>query len=263
MLNQYINIMSHNFGFIITRHVKSAITNNYWNQSIKLIRTYYPYKQIIIIDDNSNKLYVKAEFDYKNIIIIQSEYPGRGELLPYIYFLKYRWFNNAVILHDSVFIHKRIPFEKLSVPVLPLWHHKYDKDNLQNLTRIASVLNNSSYLMQQLTNTRVLGINADQIILCFGCQSFINLQFLDLIERKYRITNLINVIHNRTDRCSLERLFGALFCLEYPKLLNNKSLFGEIHNFPKAFCYHYENYIQDLHNNKIVPGAFVKVWSGR
>ena len=251
------------YGFIITRHVKSVITNKYWNQSIKLIRTYYPYKYIVIIDDNSDKTFIKPDFDYQNVIIIQSEYPGRGELLPYIYFLKYRWFNNAVILHDSVFIHKRIPFELLTVPVLPLWHHTYDKENLPNLIRIASALNNSGSLINKLTDTSVLGLNVDQLILCFGVQSFINLRFLDLIEQKYRISNLVKVIHNRTDRCGLERIFGALFCLEYPKLLNNKSLFGEIHRFPKAFGYKYENYMQDLHNNKVVPGAFVKVWTGR
>ena len=66
------------FGFIITRHVNSEATNKYWNQSVKLLRTYYPYKKIVIIDDNSNQDLVKADFDYKNVEIIQSEFPGRG-----------------------------------------------------------------------------------------------------------------------------------------------------------------------------------------
>ena len=77
------------YGFIITRHVNSETTNKYWNQSIKLIRTFYRLIKIVIIDDNSNYKYMKADFDYKNVEIIQSEYPGRGELLPYIYYLKY------------------------------------------------------------------------------------------------------------------------------------------------------------------------------
>ena len=71
-------------------------------------------KKIVIVDDNSNYEYVKSEFDYKNIEIIQSEFPGRGELLPYYYLLKYKFFKNAVIIHDSVFFHKRIPFEKFT-----------------------------------------------------------------------------------------------------------------------------------------------------
>ena len=36
------------FGFIITRHVNSEQTNKYWNHNVKLIRTFYPFKKIII-----------------------------------------------------------------------------------------------------------------------------------------------------------------------------------------------------------------------
>ena len=100
------------YGFIITRHVNSEKTNNYWNRCVKLIRTFYPHRKIVVIDDNSNQDFVKAEFEYKNVIYEQSEYPGRGELLPYTYFLKNHYFDNAVIIHDSVFFHKRVNFEK-------------------------------------------------------------------------------------------------------------------------------------------------------
>ena len=47
------------YGFIITRHVNSEITNKYWNHAIRCIRRFYPYRKIIIIDDNSNQLFVK------------------------------------------------------------------------------------------------------------------------------------------------------------------------------------------------------------
>ena len=66
------------FGFIITRHVNSEKTNKYWNHSVKLLRTLYPYRKIVIIDDNSNQEFVKADHDYKNIQLIQSEFPGRA-----------------------------------------------------------------------------------------------------------------------------------------------------------------------------------------
>ena len=46
------------FGFIITRHVNSVKTNNYWNNCVKLLRSLYPSKKIVIIDDNSNYDYV-------------------------------------------------------------------------------------------------------------------------------------------------------------------------------------------------------------
>jgi len=254
-----------NFGFIISRHVNSKYTNRYWNQCVKLIRATYPFKQIIIIDDNSNQQFVKADFAYKNLQIIQSEYPGRGELLPYIYYLKHKWFPSAVIIHDSLFIHKKIRFEKFRHPVLPLWHHKYDKENLGNILRIASALNNNSILLNKLSgsNGELLALNKEKNFnLCFGAQAFIKLNFLELLQTKYNITNLVNVIHNRTDRCSLERVLGLLFCEEYPILSTINSLFGDIIIKHRAFSYKYDEYLYDFKKKRVIY-PFVKVWSGR
>jgi hypothetical protein len=253
------------FGFIITRHVNSLKTNKYWNQCVKLIRTHYPFKQIKIIDDNSNKQFVSADHDYKNVEIIQSEYPKRGELLPYIYFLRHKWFENAVIIHDSVFIHKRIPFENLRYKVMPLWHVNYDKENLNNLLRICNKLRNNYHLKQMLKGSEIniLGFNNnDKFDLCFGVQSYINLHFLEMLENKYNITNLISVINSRPDRCGLERIMGLLFCEEYSLLKIKGSLFGNIFRHHQSFNYNYDTYLQDF-KNKTAREPFVKVWTGR
>jgi hypothetical protein len=255
------------YGFIITRHVNSEKTNKYWNHAVKLIRTFYPLKQIIVIDDNSNQMYVKPDHEYANLTVIQSEYPKRGELLPYIYLLKHKWFPNAVIIHDSLFIHKRIPFEKFNMPVIPLWHHHYDKENLQNLIRIASGLRHNRILMKKIVKndeTNMLGIPAlkTNFNLCFGGQCYIKLPFLEMLEQKYGLTNLVNLIHNRPDRCSLERILGLLFCQEYPKLMKIRSMFGDIMHHPRSFNYTFDDYWNDLkRKRKVTP--FVKVWTGR
>ena len=65
------------FGFIITRHVNSEKTNLYWNLCIQSIRKFYT-NQIIVIDDNSNKNFVKEEFPYQNVEYVQSEYVLKG-----------------------------------------------------------------------------------------------------------------------------------------------------------------------------------------
>jgi hypothetical protein len=194
----------------------------------------YPLKQIVIIDDNSKQELVKADFDYKNLTIIQSEY------------------------------HRRIPFELFNLPVMPLWHHIYDKENVNNILRITSALTNKYNLIKKINGeeTNILGLKKDTFILCFGCQSYIQLSFLELLQKKYNITNLVNVIRNRTDRCSLERIMGLLFCEEYPKLVNIKSLFGDIITKNKTFQYNYDQYKVDLKNGKIIY-PFVKVWTGR
>jgi hypothetical protein len=250
------------YGFIITRHVNSELTNNYWNHSVKLLRTLYPLRKIVIIDDNSNYNYVKAEFEYKNVEIIQSEFPQRGELLPYYYFLKYKFFKNAIIIHDSVFFHKRIPFEKLHrLSVLPLWKFGPDNENIENTKRIIKYLKNYQSIEHKLKNETVIGMPFDKWYGCFGVQSYINLHFLEKIEKKYAITNLIHAVHNRSDRCCLERIFGCIFFTECQNILKYKSLLGDIMTY-QTWGYSYDKYMSNLKKGTI-PKGIVKVWTGR
>ena len=257
-----------NYGFIISRYVNSEQTNRYWNQCVKLIRIYYPFKKIVIIDDNSNYNFVKADFDYKNIQIIQSEYPKRGELLPYYYFLKHKFFQNAVIIHDSVFIHRKINFDNFNgVKVLPFWHFKSDNENIENTKRIIKKLKNSLLLESKINtnNTGMLAMNLNGInnewYGCFGVQSYINLNFLEYIETKYKITNLITAVNCRSDRCCLERIFGCIFSIEYTRNLSRKSLLGDIMKYHK-WGYSYDQYI-DKFKDRTIPRIVVKVWTGR
>jgi hypothetical protein len=255
--------MVENYGFIITRHVVSEQTNRYWNHCVKLLRTFYPLKKIVIIDDNSVQHFVKPDFDYENITLIQSEFRGRGELLPYYYFLKHKFFENAIIIHDSVFFHKRILFESFKdIKVLPFWFFYADKENLVNTLRISNALKNKWTIQNKLTlSDTVLGLSHLKWFGCFGCQSYINHNFLLDIERKYNISNMIHVVHSRSDRCCLERIFGTIFCTEYPNVVQRKSLFGNIMKYQK-WGYSYNQYHSDLKKGTI-PKEIVKIWTGR
>lgn len=58
--------------FIVLRHVNSAQTNEYWQESYKSIRTHYPDTPIYIIDDHSSPEYVTPiPASYTNITLIQ------------------------------------------------------------------------------------------------------------------------------------------------------------------------------------------------
>jgi hypothetical protein len=245
--------------------VNSEQTNFYWNRSVQLIQRLYPSKPIVIIDDNSDYTYVKGDVEYTNVKVIQSEFTKRGELLPYCYYLKYKFFQNAVIVHDSVFFHRRIMFEKLiGEKVVPLWHFLSDQENIDNIRRISSYLKNNGVITSKFIPTSVpmMGLNMDKWIGCFGIQSFINLQFLEHLENKYHFTNLINVVHNRLDRCSLERIFGIMFSVENQKLLKKRpSIFGNIMKY-QTWGYSINDYINDS-KKKQLPVGVVKVWTGR
>jgi hypothetical protein len=261
-----------NFGFIITRHVNSEITNKYWNTCIQCIRHFYPLQKIIVIDDNSKKEYLQAEYEYKNVEYINSEFPGRGELLPYYYFYKNHFFDNAIILHDSAFIQKKINFDylvKKQTNVLPLWHFTCEKKENFHMT---------AFLMNKLTNNGVLintllhdakyeilsGCNQNSQIWsgCFGVQSFINRNFLHYLQNKYNMFSMLFYVKKRSDRCCLERIMGIIFYTEYLKKIQHHSLFGDIKKYCK-WGYTYQEHIENLRNKKIIALPIVKVWSGR
>jgi len=236
----------------------------YWNHSVKLINTFYPTKKIVIIDDNSNQDLVKAEFNYPNVQIIQSEFHGRGELLPYYYYIKNKFFDNAIIIHDSVFFHKKINFEKLEhFNVMPLWHFDKDKENSDNTVRIARNLRNSYNICDKINfnDIRLLGMTDDKWYGCFGCQTFINHNYLLSLENKYGLTNLISAVLCRKDRCCLERIMGCLFFTDNPKIAYQKSLFGKIQSYLK-WGYTFNEYQDSLKKGTILKPV-IKVWTGR
>jgi hypothetical protein len=250
------------FGFIITRHVNSEKTNKYWNHSVKLLRTYYPYRKIVIIDDNSNQELVQAEYEYNNVEIIQSEFPGRGELLPYYYFIKNKFFDNAVIIHDSVFFHSRFNFELLqNIDVIPLWFFDSDTENVSNTIKISKSLKNSHSLQEKVSDNEVVMMPKSKWYGCFGVQSYINHDFLLRMESKYGITNLVNKVVCRKDRCCLERIMGCIFFTENTKILKKKSLFGNIKQY-QTWGYNFDQYMESLKKGTI-PKRVVKVWTGR
>jgi hypothetical protein len=255
------------YGFIITRHVNSEITNHYWNECIKCIRKYHDINiKIIIIDDNSDQQLVKAFEEYENVEYVQSEFPKRGELLPYYYFYKNHYFENAVILHDSVFIQRKIQYQDLKINVLPLWHFKlYRNENILNSIRISNYLKNNELIKKELLSTNEFFMNMNFKKTwngCFGCQSYINYHFLILLENKYKLFNLLECVKTRPDRCCLERILGILFFLEEPRLNRCPSFFGDILKYC-SFNLTYHQYHDHMKIKKYYNLPYIKVWTGR
>jgi hypothetical protein len=221
---------------------------------------------VVIIDDNSTASMVRATGPMDNVTVVASEYHGRGELLPYLYLLQHKWFDAAVILHDSVFIHSRIPFETFRCPVLPLWHHPYDNENVPVIQRLIGALTRNPALFQLCASSGesmpMQQPGAASFNLCFGCQAYIQLSFLQHLQRKYRLSNLIPHVRTRTDRCALERVLGAMFQAESPAR-NAPSLFGNIRRHPFSFTYSMQDYERDRIHRRRLKQHFVKVWTGR
>ena len=206
-----------NVGFIILRHVNKERTNHYWIHCYDCVRKFYPENKILIIDDNSNYDFITEKELYKTTII-QSEYPKRGELLPYYYYLKNKIFDTAVIIHDSVFVNKTMDLSANEYKIM--WTFKHNWDQHEDEGKMIDKFNDPE--LKEFYNNKKLWNG------CFGGMSIITHDYLSKINNKYDISKLLDTINCRYNRCSFERVIGCL--LEYCGT-KQPTLFGDIHGY--------------------------------
>jgi hypothetical protein len=240
--------MSDEYGFIIIRHVNSSLANEYWKECYTCVRRHYPNNKIIIIDDNSDNSYLNSEnFILSNTQIINSEYPGRAELLPYIYYLKNQWFRKAIIIHDSVFIQQYIDFSTETYKFL--WYFEHDEwSQPEDEEKIIKSLSNHDQLLSLHKEKKLWNG-------CFGVMCVISHDFLKSLDDKHNLTNLLDKIKTRYNRCSFERVFG-LMCI-----LNHK--FYNFHMFGNILKYCKWGITFSQYKNRIIDLPIVKVWTSR
>lgn len=259
-------------GFIILRHVNSTITNQYWKECYSSIRKFYPSNKIIIIDDDSNTHFLKCdetELKLDHTTIIQSEYPKRGEFLPYYYYLKNKFCDTAVILHDSVFIQQPINFHVDEYKML--WHFPsyLMKDGQSSEKQIEQIRALGHQGLNNMYEYFYLNKNNG----CFGAMSIITYDYLSEINNIFKIDKLIPHITCRISRCAFERVFSFLLMYKHNggnvvsggTMWNSRgnikhhSLLGDIVKYCR-WGITFEEYIKHKHRMKL---PIVKVWTGR
>ncbi len=231
-------------GFIISRYVNNELTNKYWQHCYDCIRKFYPEYPIVIIDDNSDYQYISTDKVLYKTEIVQSEFAKRGELLPYYYYVNNKYFDIAVIIHDSLFINSYIDLHTNDYKMLWTFSHNFNnvKEELEKL----SVFNNKDII--SFYNKR----NAWQG--CFGCMAIVNYNYLKDINNTYNLSLLLPVINNREDRCNFERVIGCLLCLK----VKNPTIYGDIHNYCK-----WGITFADKDRPEYNKLPVIKVWTGR
>jgi hypothetical protein len=234
-------------GFIILRYVRDEQTNKYWQKCYDSIRQFYPENKIIIIDDNSNYNYISEKYLY-NTEIIQSNFPQRGELLPYYYYLNNKFFDIACIIHDSVFFQKYMNLYVDKYKIIWEIEHHWDED--EDTIRMLRLFNDEELIDFYRNKSLWEG--------CFGAMSIIKHDYLVEINNKYNISLLLNVILNRENRKCFESISGCLFKKNNSNETNNSkiTLFGNLHKYT-VFGITYD----DIHLYNHLP--VVKVWTGR
>ena len=242
--------------FVILRNIRTSRDNDLWISSYNSIRKFYK-NRIVIIDDNSTINTVDGKLI--NTEIIKSEFNGAGEVLPYYYFLKYKWADRMIFLHDSMSIHRRFKDSELDSDIKFHWHFiSNGNDDYRKITNYISILKNNTELLAFAVdpNEKWRG--------CFGGASTIDLTKVQYLEEEYGIfTNLALAIKTRKDRETFERLLGIV--LYYEGMMDNEcSNFGDIMAYPETF-----NPQNNTETSSYILGqrgydtAIIKVWRGR
>ena len=231
-------------GFIILRHIFDEKTDRYWQLCYDKIREFYPENPIMIVDDNSNPTYVTTNKQLDNTFIVQSEYPKRGELLPYIYYLKHKFCDSVCIVHDSVYFQKKLDLTVNKYKFL--WEFEHHWDQIKDETFMIATFDNVP-LYEFYRNKRLWKG-------CFGAMSIITHDFLSEVNSKFNLERLIPAIQTRYNRCSFERVIATLFQYVHTR---EETLLGNIHTYIQYCSVNFDN----MNEFKHLP--LLKVWTGR
>ena len=241
-----------NYGFIILRHVSSAITNEYWKRCYTQIRTFYE-NPILIIDDYSNPQYLVEDIPLVQCEVIQSPlHKGAGEVLPYYIMHQQKPFDVAIILHDSVFLHQLIPFElQEAEPIRFLWTipHHWDLNIRPPLEQILHGMPHAMQLLHSFCEQNWWG--------AFGGMSIVRGSLIDRMQEDHHIFDQLPMITTREHRSAWERLLGIL-AYQYLPTQEDTSLFQNIYRYMKV-GFTYTEYSTGMYDH--LP--MVKVWTGR
>lgn len=270
IVENLIKPKTNELGFIITRHVRCLTTNKFWIECYQCIRKFYPNNKILIIDDNSDQSCVSSN----NLVltdceIINSEFPGRGELLAYYYFYKTHMFDKAIFIHDSVFIQQHIDVSSVNT-VRFLMDFTHDWDMIKEEKILLKTLKNHDSLLE-------LHDQQEKWLGCFGVMTVMTHEFLSSLVDKHELFNLLDHIKCREDRKCLERVFAVICNGMEKKLRTQTSLFGNHFyymisymckdDFNKAFTqtvyYSFYDYMKDKHENLLHKFPVVKILTGR
>jgi hypothetical protein len=252
--------LSHSFTFVVLRHVRRWVHAPLWRRCVESIGRFHPGVPIVVIDDNSEPRMVQPRRDAPDppgiTCVIQSEYPGAGEILPYHYFLQGRFASRSMIfLHDSMYLKRPLSRQELtSRRMVFLWHFEPNRNRgdvvLEFCRRIGG--REGASLLSLYSANRWKG--------CFGSATIVDIDTLRQWESRYRfVSTLLPVINSRHHREALERIIGVIYAATQP-LSQSPSLFGSISLHP-----HFMNYYREATEDELrgYDSAVVKTWRWR
>lgn len=208
------------WGFIIPSFRKEQAHNDLLEKCIASIRKFHATIPIVIIDDWST---IDIDISDPHIIIEKSPVKGAGDMVTLYMLLKYKYFDKAVIMQDSMFL--EAPIKNVSTDnVQFLWHAtnhikqwhqiKEPQDDYNKFHKIVThqdfILHMTSiYATNDLQNIVNSMINRKELWnVCFCLCMIIDLKFLELLESKTGITGYLCQLNTNRRRRTSESVFS-------------------------------------------------------
>jgi hypothetical protein len=190
-----------------------------------------------------------------NVEIIQSEFPGKGEILPYYYMYHKKLGKKAVILQDSMFVHKKIDTDSVEDYKF-LWYFENNCHKREYL----EIFNKYIYNLDTFEDLNDIFFE-DYWHGCFGSTMIITHEFLVSLQERTQFLDAITDIVSRDHRCMFERLIAVICYYVKPKTKEEVSLLGNIFKQIYPWGTAYGEYLKnkDLYDNIYI----FKVWNTR
>lgn len=243
-------------GFIILRHVTSRMTDMYWKECYRCIRRWYPQAPVMIVDDSSSEWLQEDLMMTRCTVVYDRENPGRGELLPYLYFHRLKPFRRAIIVHDSVFLQAPLKIgEAEGIQFLWSIPHHFDYSILQEIRGLIDALPSSVR-----EEVHELYGRKDKWCGAFGVMSVVSWELLnEIVERYDLFRRWLPLLQKRDDRSALERVLGLVF---YHHAANGSPVAASLHGDILKYI-HWGVSFTDWLKGGYEQYPVMKVWSGR
>lgn len=217
------------FGIVIPSLIINDKTLNALIHQIELLHSYYPYTQIVIIDDYSVINLQEVLSKYSFIIVILSFQKGLAELLPYYYLYYYHIFHKMLFISDKYFMKDKLDVSSIN----SIKFIRYSNNHLTDWSIIEEPLTEYNIangikthddkildLMKQCYKVDhpfykyFLNIyfQKEKWVVCFSIMSVITITYLIKLQSLTNIMCIFPNIKTRRDRMAMESIF-AIACL--------------------------------------------------
>jgi hypothetical protein len=217
------------FGFIIPSYCSSEIHLLQLKRCLDSIKKFHPEKQVIVIDDYSDVNLSENLKAYENVKIIISPIKSAGDMVTYKVFKDNPLFKKAIIIQDSMVLEKPLVEIENIKSISYIWYftnhrlhwHKikepqteYNKANgirvhddavIDTINRFVTKEDFKKYALDMF-------MKKDKWSGCFGCLSIVDYDFIDVLNGKTGIVDLLTKMNDNRLRRVAESLF-AISCL--------------------------------------------------